>query len=63
MCCIQVGVEDLEFVDKRLFSSVEWMRDNSVEDVLYESFQIEHDLFGEKQASELKPGGASIPVT
>jgi len=37
--------------------------DGDVENTFFRTFEVEYEYFGEMMTSELKPGGASIPVT
>ena len=37
--------------------------DNSVENVIFEHFCVEDEVFGEKVTIDLKPGGRDIEVT
>lgn len=58
-----VDYKDLETVDPEYYNSIEWMLHNDITDVLELTFAVEDEVFGETQVVELKPGGASIPVT
>ena len=58
---IQLG--DLESVDADYHRSLLWMLDNSIVDVVDETFTAVEDKFGEMITVDLKPGGADIEVT
>lgn len=58
-----VDYKDLETVDPEYYNSIEWMLHNDITDVLELTFAVEDEVFGETQVVELKPEGASIPVT
>ncbi|OCF44407.1 hypothetical protein I317_01667 [Kwoniella heveanensis CBS 569] len=58
-----VDMRDLESIDPEYHKSLQWMLDNDITGVIDQEFTIEDDQFGEKKVVELKPGGASIPVT
>lgn len=59
----KVDYKDLEAVDPEYYNSIEWMLHNDITDVLELTFSVDEDVFGETRVVELKPGGASIPVT
>ncbi|GMK58897.1 hypothetical protein CspeluHIS016_0603390 [Cutaneotrichosporon spelunceum] len=56
-------IRDLEAIDPEYHKSLQWMLENDITDVIDQEFTIEDESFGAKQIVELKPGGASIPVT
>ncbi|WVF67236.1 hypothetical protein IAT40_001984 [Kwoniella sp. CBS 6097] len=58
-----VDMRDLESIDPEYHKSLQWMLDNDITGVIDQEFTIEDDQFGEKKVVELRPGGASIPVT
>ncbi|KAH6911411.1 ubiquitin-protein ligase [Coprinopsis sp. MPI-PUGE-AT-0042] len=58
-----MALSDLESVNAELHRSLTWMLDNDITDVLYESFSITVEEFGEMRTIELKPGGEDISVT
>ncbi|UZJ56685.1 hypothetical protein CBS101457_006005 [Exobasidium rhododendri] len=58
---IQLG--DLESVDADYHRSLNWMLDNSIVDVVDETFTAVEDKFGEMITVPLKPGGEDIEVT
>ncbi|CCU99557.1 unnamed protein product [Malassezia sympodialis ATCC 42132] len=59
----KVDYKDLEAVDPEYYNSIEWMLHNDITDVLELTFAVEDEVFGVTQVVELKPEGASIPVT
>jgi E3 ubiquitin-protein ligase HUWE1 len=56
-------IRDLEAIDPEYHKSLQWMLENDITDVIDQEFTIEDESFGAKQIVELKPDGASIPVT
>ncbi|KAG2009924.1 ubiquitin-protein ligase, variant 2 [Coprinopsis cinerea AmutBmut pab1-1] len=56
-------LNDLEAVNAELHRSLKWMLENDITDVLYETFSLTEERFGEMVTIELKPGGEDIPVT
>ncbi|KAJ2930924.1 hypothetical protein H1R20_g6189, partial [Candolleomyces eurysporus] len=58
-----MALSDLEAVNTELHRSLKWMLENDITDVLYETFSITEERFGEMVTIELKPGGESIDVT
>ena len=58
---IQLG--DLEGVDADYYRSLQWMLDNSIVDVVDETFTAVEDKFGEIVTVPLKAGGEDIEVT
>ncbi|KAI5119417.1 hypothetical protein M0805_009868 [Coniferiporia weirii] len=59
----KVTLSDLESVDAELYRGLSWMLENSIEDVIDETFTTAEERFGEMVTIELKPGGADVPVT
>lgn len=59
----KIQLADLESVDADYHRSLQWMLDNSIVDVVDETFTAVEDKFGEMITVELKPGGADIEVT
>ncbi|KAH3666134.1 hypothetical protein OGAPHI_004323 [Ogataea philodendri] len=59
----KIVLQDLESVDAEIYRSLCWMLDNDITDVIYETFSIEEDRFGEKVTIDLKPNGRNIEVT
>ncbi|ODV87710.1 hypothetical protein CANARDRAFT_5025 [[Candida] arabinofermentans NRRL YB-2248] len=59
----KIVLQDLESVDVELYRSLCWMLDNDITDIIYETFSIEEDRFGEKVVIDLKPDGRNIDVT
>ncbi|KAK7112097.1 E3 ubiquitin-protein ligase SMURF2-like [Littorina saxatilis] len=58
-----VTLDDLESVDPDLHRSLCWMLNNNIENVLDNTFSVEHNSFGKVHEYELKPGGNDIKVT
>lgn len=59
----KVSLADMEGVDADFHRTLMWTLDNSVEDVIFEHFAVEDEVFGEKVIIDLKPGGRDIEVT
>ncbi|XP_051937937.1 E3 ubiquitin-protein ligase HECW2 [Hippocampus zosterae] len=60
---IPCDLSDLEFLDEEFHQSLQWMKDNDIEDMLDLTFTVNEEVFGQITERELKPGGAGIPVT
>ena len=58
-----ISLNDIESVDPNLFTSLCWMLENSITDVIDTTFSVEHDSFGVLKVHELKKNGKNIPVT
>ena len=58
-----ISLNDIESVDPNLFTSLCWMLDNNITDVIDTTFSVEHDSFGVLKVHELKKNGKNIPVT
>ncbi|KAL0204274.1 hypothetical protein M9458_002292, partial [Cirrhinus mrigala] len=54
---------DLEYLDEEFHQSLQWMKDNDIEDMLDLTFTVNEEVFGQITERELKPGGANIPVS
>lgn len=59
----KIILQDLESVDSEMFKSLVWMLENDITDILYETFSVEEDRFGEKVTIDLKPNGRDVEVT
>lgn len=59
----KIVLQDLESVDAEMYKSLCWMLENDITDILYETFSVEEDRFGEKVVIDLKPNGRNIEVT
>lgn len=59
----KIVLQDLESVDSEMYKSLCWMLENDITDILYETFSVEEDRFGEKVTIDLKPNGRDIEVT
>jgi len=57
-----IELKDMESVDTEYYKSLLWMKENDPAE-LELTFQIDEENFGKMEQRELKPGGASIPVT
>lgn len=58
----RVALADMEGVDADYHRTLSWMLENDIENVIFENFSVEDEVFGEKQTIDLKPGGRDIPV-
>ena len=74
-----ISLNDIEAVDPNLFTSLKWMLENNITDIIDTTFSVEHDSFGVIkvrknyhwkpiliwifQVHELKKNGKNIPVT
>ncbi|XP_074647220.1 E3 ubiquitin-protein ligase SMURF2-like isoform X2 [Tubulanus polymorphus] len=58
-----IVLDDLESVDPELHRSLVWILENDIEDVIHNTFAVDHESFGEMKVTELKPGGHDIPVS
>ncbi|CAH1154742.1 unnamed protein product [Phaedon cochleariae] len=58
-----ITLQDIEGVDPELHRSLTWMLENDIDGVLDTTFSVENNSFGIVKVHELKPSGASIPVT
>eukprot|EP00123_Amoebidium_parasiticum_P018064 comp24090_c0_seq1/m.43425 comp24090_c0_seq1/g.43425 ORF comp24090_c0_seq1/g.43425 comp24090_c0_seq1/m.43425 type:complete len:807 (-) comp24090_c0_seq1:650-3070(-) len=57
-------LEDMESVDPEHYSSLKWLLDNSINDLMLDTtFSVDYKVFGEVRSHELKPGGKDIDVT
>ncbi|XP_041929210.1 E3 ubiquitin-protein ligase HECW2 isoform X1 [Alosa sapidissima] len=60
---IPCDLSDLEFLDEEFHQSLQWMKDNDIEDTLDLTFTVNEEVFGQITERELKPGGSSITVS
>uniref|UniRef100_A0A3Q2YZU1 HECT-type E3 ubiquitin transferase n=1 Tax=Hippocampus comes TaxID=109280 RepID=A0A3Q2YZU1_HIPCM len=61
---IPCDLSDLEYLDEEFHQSLQWMKDNDIEDMLDLTFTVNEEVFGQVITErELKAGGANIPVT
>uniref|UniRef100_A0A8C1JXG0 HECT-type E3 ubiquitin transferase n=1 Tax=Cyprinus carpio TaxID=7962 RepID=A0A8C1JXG0_CYPCA len=63
LLCIPCDLSDLEFLDEEFHQSLQWMKDNDIEDMLDLTFTVNEEVFGQITERELKPGGSGIPVS
>lgn len=59
----KVALQDMEGVDAEFHRTLSWTMDNDITDVIYSTFSVEDERFGEKVTVDLKPGGQDIEVT
>ncbi|XP_026127603.1 E3 ubiquitin-protein ligase HECW2-like [Carassius auratus] len=60
---IPCDLSDLEFLDEEFHQSLQWMKDNDIQDMLDLTFTVNEEVFGQITERELKPGGSGIPVS
>ncbi|OZJ01837.1 hypothetical protein BZG36_05295, partial [Bifiguratus adelaidae] len=58
-----VDYRDIEAIDPAYFKSLDWMLENSIQDVMELTFSMETDDFGTQKTIDLKPNGRNIEVT
>jgi len=58
-----ISLADIEAVDPNLFTSLHWMLENDITDIIDTTFSVEHDSFGAIKVHELKKNGRNITVT
>ncbi|XP_037944611.1 E3 ubiquitin-protein ligase Smurf1 isoform X2 [Teleopsis dalmanni] len=58
-----ITLGDIEGVDPELHRSLTWMLENNINGIIDSTFSVENNSFGALVVHELKPSGASIPVT
>jgi len=55
--------EDLQYLDPEFHKNLNWILENNIENIdLDLHFTTEHQIFGNIEQIELKPGGSKIPV-
>ena len=59
----KVILQDMEGVDAEFHRTLTWAMENDITDVIYSTFSVEDERFGEKVTVDLKPGGRDIDVT
>ncbi|VEU22990.1 DEKNAAC104150 [Brettanomyces naardenensis] len=59
----KIVLQDLESVDSEMYKSLCWMFENDITGIIFETFSVEVDHFGEKKTIDLKPNGREIEVT
>lgn len=57
-----ITLADIESVDPELHSSLRWMLENDISNVIDHTFAVEHEAFGVVHSHELKKGGKDIQV-
>ncbi|KAI9223619.1 hypothetical protein BC828DRAFT_402977 [Blastocladiella britannica] len=58
-----VDIKDMETVDPSYTKSLEWILDNSIDDVMDLTFSVEDDYFGTTRIVDLVPDGRNVAVT
>ena len=58
----QVLLRDLEDVDPALYKSLNWILENDITDVIYETFSVTREEFGQQVVIDLVEGGRNIDV-
>lgn len=59
----KVALMDMEGVDAEFHRTLSWSMENDITDVIFSTFSVEDERFGEKVTVDLKPGGQDIEVT
>jgi ubiquitin-protein ligase E3 A len=62
---VQPTLEDMKTFSPELYESLQklLLYAGNVEEDIGQTFSVQYDVFGETKQYDLKPGGASIPVT
>lgn len=47
VCCSPCDLSDLEFLDEEFHQSLQWMKDNDIEDMLDLTFTVNEEVFGQ----------------
>lgn len=56
MSCSPCDLSDLEFLDEEFHQSLQWMKDNDIEDMLDLTFTVNEEVFGQvRSLSALTP--------
>ena len=63
MLGVSVNYTDMEAIDPEYYKNLRWILENDITNVLDLTFSFETHEFDVAKIVELKPGGASIPVT
>ncbi|KAF2722346.1 hypothetical protein K431DRAFT_284040 [Polychaeton citri CBS 116435] len=58
-----VALKDMETLDLDFYKSLDWMLNNDITGITFETFSTEVDRFGETKVIDLKPDGRNIEVT
>lgn len=56
-----ITLADIEGVDPNLYTSLKWMLENDINEVIDTTFSVEHDSFGCLKVHELKKNGKKYP--
>lgn len=46
-CCSPCDLSDLEYLDEEFHQSLQWMKDNDIEDMLDLTFTVNEEVFGQ----------------
>uniref|UniRef100_A0A8C4ZLQ4 HECT-type E3 ubiquitin transferase n=1 Tax=Gadus morhua TaxID=8049 RepID=A0A8C4ZLQ4_GADMO len=60
---LATDLSDLEYLDEEFHQSLQWMKDNTITDILDLTFTVNEEVFGQVTERELKSGGSHIQVT
>lgn len=60
---LPISLNDMETVDDEYCRNLQWMLENNVTDIIYETFSVDIDKSGEKQTIDLIPDGRNIYVS
>lgn len=50
-CCSPCELSDLEYLDEEFHQSLQWMKDNDIEDMLDLTFTVNEEVFGQVRPS------------
>lgn len=59
----KVALSDMEGVDGEIHSSLQWALENDITGVIYDTFSVDDEMFGEARTTDLKEDGRNIEVT
>ncbi|QPG74343.1 NEDD4 E3 ubiquitin-protein ligase [Brettanomyces nanus] len=59
----KIVLQDLESVDSEMYKSLCWLLENDITSIIFETFSVEVDHFGERNTVDLKAKGSDIEVT
>ncbi|CAL8292032.1 unnamed protein product [Lota lota] len=60
---LATDLSDLEYLDEEFHQSLQWMKDNTITDILDLTFTVNEEVFGQVTERELKSGGCHLQVT
>lgn len=58
-----VGLKDMESLEPDYYKSLVWMLENDVTDIVFDTFSVESDEFGDTRTIDLVENGRNIQVT